>query len=76
MVNFISIDEGCIELFNNSGDFIAAYRSPAMIADTIMKNGGPAPVIHCSSDWYYATEFGFDSQEELEGIWKEVCEYL
>ena len=76
MISFVSVCEGCIELYNRDGDYVASYRSPAMIADAIMNNGGPAPVIYRSSDWDEATAFGFDSQEELEGIWKKVCDYL
>lgn len=76
MIHFVSISEGCIELFDKEGEFVSAYRSPAMIADAIMNNGGPAPVIYKSSDWDFPTEFGFDSAEQLESIWKKVCDYL
>lgn len=75
MIDFVSVCEGRIELYKGE-EFIASYRSPAIIADTIMENGGPAPVIYKSSDWDDAVYFGFDSQEELEGIWKKVCDYL
>jgi len=76
MISFVSVCEGCIELIDHNGDWVATYRSPAMIAEAIMNNGGPDRVIYKSSDWDEATAFGFDSQEELEGIWKKVCDYL
>jgi hypothetical protein len=74
-VDFVSVNEGLVELF--AGDeFVGAYRSPMMIVDTILKNGGPAPVIRCSSSWHHAVEYGFDSQFELEKIWDDVCSLL
>lgn len=75
MIDFVSVNEGLVEMF--AGDkFVGAYRSPMMIADCILKNGGPAPVIRCSSSWHFATEYGFDSQDELELIWDKVCDLI
>jgi len=76
MISFVSVCEGRIELIDHNGDFVVSHRSPAVIAEAIKENGGPDSVIYKSSDWDFATEFGFDSQEELEGIWKKVCDYL
>jgi hypothetical protein len=76
MISFISVSDGCIELIDHNGDWVATHRSPAVIAEAIMENGGPDRVIYMSSDWNFATEFGFDSQEELENIWDKVCSYL
>jgi hypothetical protein len=75
MIDFVSVCAGCIELYSGE-ELVGTYRSPGMIADVIRENGGPAPVIYRSSDWDDAVYFGFDSQEELEGIWKRVCDYL
>jgi len=75
MIDFVSVSEGLVELYKGD-EFVAAYRNPFMIADCIMKNGGPASVIRCSSAWHFAHENGFDSQKELDLIWDEVCKLL
>ena len=75
MIDFVSVSEGCIELYKGD-EFVGAYRSPMMIADCILKNGGPAPEIYRSSDWDFAFENGFDSVEEVDLIWDKVCDLI
>jgi hypothetical protein len=75
MIDFVSVVDGNIELW--SGDeFFGAWCSPGMIAEVINENGGLAPTVFRSSDWYEAEALGFDSQEQLETLWTKVMEAL
>jgi hypothetical protein len=74
LIDFISVSEGLVELF--SGDeFIAAYRSPMMLADCIMKNGIVREV-DTDPSWNAPEEHGFDSKEELFELWTEVVQLM
>jgi hypothetical protein len=76
MINFVSVCEGCIELFDTEGKWVATYRSPGMIAEVIRENGGLAPVVYKSSDWDEAECFGFDSVAEADRIWERAVAFF
>lgn len=74
LIDFISVSEGLVELF--SGDeFVAAYRSPSMLAECILENGIVREVT-CAPSWNAPEKHGFDSKEELFELWAEVVKLL
>lgn len=75
-IAFVGAHEGCIELYDDKDEFVAAYRTPEMLADAIIKAGGCAPVVYGSSSFHHATEHGWDSQEEMDWVWKRALEWV
>lgn len=75
MIDFISASEGMIELFVGD-ECVGQYRTPEMIAECIMKNGGPAGVIYNSSSMDFADEYGFDGPLDAWNVWQKVCDLL
>jgi hypothetical protein len=87
MIEFISLHEGLLELYR-SGDkdyeFVAAGRDAQTLADIVIRNGGMATHVMCSSTFIEASagclesvfEAGFRSAEEINQLWSKICKLV
>jgi len=69
MIDFISANNGKIEMFNN-GDFVATAETAKTIAYVLEMYGYDGSVA-TSSSIDFASEYGFENDEDAEVLWDE-----
>ena len=74
-VNLISAEDCAIALYAGE-DFVGKSSYAPWLAAMIVGRGGPADTIMASSSCFYATEYGFESQNAFDNLWGSVCGIL
>lgn len=68
MINFISADNGAIEMFE--GDNCVAVASTAKSIAYFIEEFGLADNCYASSSVDYASEYGFENDEDAINLWE------
>ena len=71
MINFLSVKENRIQLFNDKDEMVCESASFVALADAILSNDNLAPVVYRSSEWM---ESPFC--EYFDDLWYRVCKLV
>ena len=71
-VDYVNVEDGCIEFYAGVGNLVVKSADPEVLADAALAVGGFARNLMASSSCDFAEEYGFESQAAFDALLDEM----